>query len=1646
MTTRLSQRKVKAGSPAYLSLHEEMQSRAAGSGTDYVFPVGGMPRTDMSLDVQEALAKAEKAYLFPVGGISESDLTQSIVNNLLLAVSAYQKPVTGIPATDLEIGIQERLNNFSDFYVYPSTGIPYVDLDSDLKDRLDIAETAYQKPTEGIPSSDLSEEVQDLLEQSLIKYTKPEGGIPLEDLSTEVITREEFNTYADGRVIVTSHGELQDIGEFTHTQIDRFLEEHESSLIYIDDEIDFARGGYSTLGRRLDEAFFESHDFIIKDRDFLEGEMTNLVLSQDKHLHFVYTPEQFPVEFYDMSTTAGYEQSNRMVIRPVDVIEMKWPTSIVDMNGLSYANNVGIVIDGFLFAPIDGMYSFGIQASGDYSFTINETTGTFSAADTTGWDDDHVLRPIDIKLTGGQFYRFTLTGKNRRASNSIVRAVWKRPDMKTFEPIRKEFFSKTGYNSPDEAIYETVIIDTQKLDIRQLKWDVITDFYVPYSYLSIEWRQGTDGLVFGEWIPYTFGMEVTENIERFIQAKLTITRGSTNRSPVIKEIHLDYLSNKNNLYHEWEEARQGYPNLRSHMDALNDRINGVEDLATSIDHSVIDTTWLQNIRFEHIDINMLRLHWEQLKALKTSAHIFPSGFVEDFHDLKLMDENFHKMEVKNSRLYPVPYFEIFDTDADWMKWDRLNLSPEAGSLQLTFVANGQMTGPATEKILDNGNSAGNNATGMTLNQSVYQPFPVPKDSYKITEVNVSGLAVSYTNNSNGHMYGRASIYISSLNDDGSYNHSKEVYLGMTGYQGNHTSWFVFSANYVIPGDVKGMCIRYQYTPSYNYYSPGTMQTYSSSNPDPAYTGKGSLFFGRDSSGNAITNRYMPLRIMAYRGYHSEGEAQTIIDVGIDTKFIEPEIDLAVSGGSIEVTYASSHDGIRFSPQVHILNEVPDGRYLKIWTRLSRTDSNQSPKINRLAIRHNPNDVTFQTKVIRVSRVPTHVILDIADSDKVDLSYEVSRDGAQTFKSIVPGIQTDVRDIGTGQDMVVRIFSERFEQDDNVWIDYIGLQTITHEDYNDKSVIVSHHQVESATEGQTQVDLTKSYLLGDDSLQVYVNGSYQIEGESYDETNNRSITFRSSLREGDKVVLRIASAAYAFESSEGLEAILVESKQLIESTLPILQSLEPRLLFIEGDQERQDTEIQTMNSTLNERIDELYVETDDRFIELSTRMDETEINTEASIEAVGSYLIAVDADLDVLTGTVTTMDEKITLINTVVQGLTSEDTVLSSQLTLLQQTVDGMMKELEEVKALMAIGTTDFERLKEKVEAIDDKVTDIQLNLVEVFTRLDAIDVLNLKQDADIGLVESSVYVMGSTVSDEIKDVQTTLEGSLSTAEESLGLQISTMKTELQGDVSTVRTELTDEITVVRDSVTSLTQSTTTEFEGLTGRLQDLEYTHPTDATRVNRDKLALNLDALDADIGTNGIQLVSDVVLPTKGEWETTITWQSDKPQFVNGSGKVTTPSYTQGDQAILLTATIAYGVDTDTKTFIVNVDKNSPTEEEMSTADHAALSIAHIDQDETTPGIQVTTDVELPLVGSVWGSLISWTSSDEIHFSNDGLVVQPEAIDGDASITLTATVTNGSIVNTKAFVLTVPALPEPEPEIPIEPDPDPIPDPEEEV
>jgi formylglycine-generating enzyme required for sulfatase activity len=169
--------------------------------------------------------------------------------------------------------------------------------------------------------------------------------------------------------------------------------------------------------------------------------------------------------------------------------------------------------------------------------------------------------------------------------------------------------------------------------------------------------------------------------------------------------------------------------------------------------------------------------------------------------------------------------------------------------------------------------------------------------------------------------------------------------------------------------------------------------------------------------------------------------------------------------------------------------------------------------------------------------------------------------------------------------------------------------------------------------------------------------------------------------------------------------------------------------------------------------------------------------------------------------------------------------------------------------------------------------------------------------------------------------------------------------------------------------------------------------------------------------------ITTDITLPTTGENGSTITWSSDNPDVIASDGTVTQPPYGSGDTTITLTATITSGGETTTVTYVVVVLEAPPTDSYIVATDTGNLAIGCASGDSAS---SVTQNVGLSTAGS-YGTNINWAATytsggadaSSVVASN-GTVTRPACGDGNASVTLTATIAKNAASDTKVFDLTV--------------------------
>ncbi|MEK4235841.1 Ig-like domain-containing protein [Paenibacillus sp. FSL H7-0714] len=211
-------------------------------------------------------------------------------------------------------------------------------------------------------------------------------------------------------------------------------------------------------------------------------------------------------------------------------------------------------------------------------------------------------------------------------------------------------------------------------------------------------------------------------------------------------------------------------------------------------------------------------------------------------------------------------------------------------------------------------------------------------------------------------------------------------------------------------------------------------------------------------------------------------------------------------------------------------------------------------------------------------------------------------------------------------------------------------------------------------------------------------------------------------------------------------------------------------------------------------------------------------------------------------------------------------------------------------------------------------------------------------------------------------------------------------------------------------------------------INDKDDPFPTDATKPSLSHLINDYNKLDIiyGAGDHAKHVTKTLYLTEKGSsGNTSITWESSKPDVVSATGKVVQPGPDESDIEVTLTATI---LDKETgekrtKTFKVTIVRMSDEDAVRDAAKALGVDKAFKFSDGDT--WESVTNEFLLLGTGKHGTKITWTSTniDVLKLSSKdgeehGTVNRPEV--GDKNVIVTATISKGTAKITKSFLLVV--------------------------
>lgn len=166
-------------------------------------------------------------------------------------------------------------------------------------------------------------------------------------------------------------------------------------------------------------------------------------------------------------------------------------------------------------------------------------------------------------------------------------------------------------------------------------------------------------------------------------------------------------------------------------------------------------------------------------------------------------------------------------------------------------------------------------------------------------------------------------------------------------------------------------------------------------------------------------------------------------------------------------------------------------------------------------------------------------------------------------------------------------------------------------------------------------------------------------------------------------------------------------------------------------------------------------------------------------------------------------------------------------------------------------------------------------------------------------------------------------------------------------------------------------------------------------------------------IGANASisNVMSDLSLPTTAANGVTISWTSSTPAYLDNTGKVTRPSYSQGNVNVTIEATITSGTVTSKKQFNVIVVKLDQTTTEYLDSTWNTMQSTLLNGNVDTS--HITGNIYIPAISGV---TITMSSNVTATISNSGAVTQPISTSPNVPVTLTFTLSKDGTTVTKTL------------------------------
>ena len=191
---------------------------------------------------------------------------------------------------------------------------------------------------------------------------------------------------------------------------------------------------------------------------------------------------------------------------------------------------------------------------------------------------------------------------------------------------------------------------------------------------------------------------------------------------------------------------------------------------------------------------------------------------------------------------------------------------------------------------------------------------------------------------------------------------------------------------------------------------------------------------------------------------------------------------------------------------------------------------------------------------------------------------------------------------------------------------------------------------------------------------------------------------------------------------------------------------------------------------------------------------------------------------------------------------------------------------------------------------------------------------------------------------------------------------------------------------------------------LSSQITDQQLLLEAESQLDSNDLLALNL---------SGHRINTDLYIPTNWLHGSQLVWDTNNSAVISATGKVTRPEI---DTEVQLSVAVNLGGSSVSKKFnftVLAYDGTDSLRDDFNALNFARIALNNPAASKITSDLNLYTQAEA-------GSEIVWSSSMPSVISSSGVVNQPGSAEGDASVELTATLTNRQSTASKSLTLQV--------------------------